>query len=181
MGLATVSRALSPALSTCIRCGTEFIFKLKSPDHELHQVLPTCKDHIACKCSDIIKKGLPSGKRLAKQRILLIPPRQDGMEQKRQQIETEQKRRQVSLAVAKVMLDMIALGLEHVVVFVFDFPSPTASSGKVGNVVIRYLLPPVKNLTKITALKIVQGAFWTQWCVDAWSGKKATGNHWGRF
>ena len=48
------------------------------------------------------------------------------MEKKRQQVEAEQKRCQVSLAMTKVMLDMIALGFEHVVVFVLDFPSPTA-------------------------------------------------------
>lgn len=137
MGLAAVSRALSPARSARIRCGTEFLFKFKPPDHNIHQVVPTGKAHRACKGSEIIKKGWATGKRLASQRILLITPRQDGMEQKRQQIETEQKRRQVSLAVAKVMFDMIAFGLEHVVVFVFDFPPPAACSGKVGNVVSR--------------------------------------------
>jgi hypothetical protein len=45
------------------------------------------------------------------------------MEQKSKQAEIEQKRRQVLLTVSKVMLDMVALGLEHVVVFVFDLPA----------------------------------------------------------
>ena len=40
----------------------------------------------------------------------------------------------------KVVLDMIALGLEHVVVFIFDFPPATARLGKLRNVVIRYVM-----------------------------------------
>ena len=126
--------------STRIRGGIEFIFKLKPPDHEIHQVLPTLKDHIACQRPNIVKKGLPSGKRLAKQRISIITPRQNGMEQKRQQIEAEQEGRQVSLAVTKVMLDMVTLGLEHVVVFVFDLPPATTCSGNLGNVFLAYVM-----------------------------------------
>ena len=57
------------------------------------------------------------------------------MEEKRQQVEPEQKRCQVSLAVPKVMFDMIALGFEHVVVFVRNFPSPTACLGDLRDVV----------------------------------------------
>ena len=44
------------------------------------------------------------------------------MGQKSKQAEVEQKRRQVLLTVSKVMRDMVALGLEHIVVFVFDLP-----------------------------------------------------------
>ncbi len=40
----------------------------------------------------------------------------------------------------KVVLDMIAFGLEHVVVFVFHFPSTTARLPKLGNVVIADLV-----------------------------------------
>ncbi len=39
--------------------------------------------------------------------------------------------------------------------------------------VIEQLLPPVRNLSKITTLEVVQGALRTQWCIDALSKKKA--------
>jgi hypothetical protein len=56
------------------------------------------------------------------------------MEKKRQQIEAEQKRRQGLFAVPQVRLEMIALGREHMVGFVVDFPPPAARLGDVGNV-----------------------------------------------
>ena len=58
-----------------------------------------------------IEKGLASDQRLAKQRIGVITPLQHRMEQKGQQVEAEQKRRQVPLAVTKIVLDMVAFGL----------------------------------------------------------------------
>ena len=86
-GVATVTNESS----TRIRFGIEFIFKLKPSDHEIHQVLPTLKDHITGKRLNIVKEGLTSRKRLAKQRVFVIAPCQDGMEEKCQQIEAEQK------------------------------------------------------------------------------------------
>ena len=85
--------------------------------------MPTLKDHRACQSSDIIEKCLASDQHLAKQGILVIAPLQHRMEKKRQQVEAEQKCRQVFLTVTKAMLDMIALGFEHMVVFVFDLPA----------------------------------------------------------
>lgn len=86
------SKVTNPPL-TRIGLGFELVFKLKPPDHEIHQVLPTLKDHITCERPNIVKKGLAPGKRFAKQGILVITPPQDGMEKKRQQIEAEQKGR----------------------------------------------------------------------------------------
>jgi hypothetical protein len=37
---------------------------------------------------------------------------------------------------------------------------------------IPLLLPPVRNLSKITTLEVVQGALRTQWCIDAFVLKK---------
>jgi hypothetical protein len=34
------------------------------------------------------------------------------------------------------------------------------------------VLPPVRNLSKITTLEVVQGALRTQWCIDAFVLKK---------
>jgi hypothetical protein len=88
--------------------------------------MPTVKNHIARQGANIIEKGLASGQHLAQQRIFVIAPLQDGMEKKRQQIEAEQKRCQVLLAMAKVMLNMIAFGFEHGIVFVLNLPAPAA-------------------------------------------------------
>ena len=47
------------------------------------------------------------------------------MEQKGQQVEAEQKRRQIPLAMTKVVLQVVPLGLEYIVVFMFDLPAST--------------------------------------------------------
>src|SRR5256885_4662075 len=56
------------------------------------------------------------------------------MEQEGQQIEAEHCRREILLAVAEVMFEMVALGLEHVVVFVFNLPPSTPGLGHLGHV-----------------------------------------------
>ena len=56
------------------------------------------------------------------------------MKQEGQQIEAEHRRREILLAVAKVMLKMVALGLEHVVIFVFNLPPSTTGVGHLGHV-----------------------------------------------
>ena len=73
-----------------------------------------------------MEKRLAPGKYTTQQRVLSIAPLQHRMKQKGQQVEAEQKRRQILLAMTKVVLQMIALRLQHIVVFVFDLPaSPT--------------------------------------------------------
>ena len=51
------------------------------------------------------------------------------MEQQGEQVEAEHHRREVLLAMPKVVLYMVALGLEHMVIFVFDLPPPPACLG----------------------------------------------------
>ena len=63
-----------------------------------------------------MEKRLASGKHMTKQGVFVIAPLQYRMEQQGQQVEAEQKRRQVLLAMTKVVLQMVTLGLEHVVV-----------------------------------------------------------------
>ncbi len=70
-----------------------------------------------------MKKRLAPGQYLAQQRVRIIAPLQHRVEQKGQQVEAEHKGCKVLLAMARVVLDMIPLGLEHVVVFVFNFPA----------------------------------------------------------
>jgi hypothetical protein len=57
------------------------------------------------------------------------------MEQKGQEIEAKHKRRQILLAMPKAGLQMVALGLEDVVIFVFDLPASTARLRGVRDVV----------------------------------------------
>src|SRR5215471_21651737 len=57
------------------------------------------------------------------------------MEQKGEKVEAEQKRGEVLLAMAKMVLQMVPFGLEHVVIFVFDLPAPTSCVGYGCNVV----------------------------------------------
>ena len=87
-------------------------------------MLPIVKDHIPPQGLDILEKRLAPRQHATQSGVLIIAPLQDGVEQEGQQIETEQKRREGLLSVTKVVLQMVALGLEHVVVFVFDLPSP---------------------------------------------------------
>jgi hypothetical protein len=51
------------------------------------------------------------------------------MQQERQQMEAKHRRRQILLAVANVMLKMVALGLEYVVIVVFNLPPSTTGLG----------------------------------------------------
>ena len=83
------------------------------------------KDHRACEGPDIVEKGLTSHKRLPQQRLFVITPLHHGMEKQGEQVEAEQKRREILLAMTKMMRDMVALGFDPVVVFVCDLPAPT--------------------------------------------------------
>src|SRR3954470_5952463 len=76
-----------------------------------------------------MEKRLAPGQYTTKHRVPIIAPLQYRMEQKGQQVEAEHKRRQILLAMTKVVLQMRALGLEHVIVFVFDLPAPPTRLG----------------------------------------------------
>ena len=56
--------------------------ELKPPDHEIHQVMPTLKHHITRQGTHILEKGLAPDQDLAQQRILVIAPLQNRMEEK---------------------------------------------------------------------------------------------------
>lgn len=74
---------VTPAIVNLGSARIELGFELKPPEHEIHQVRPTLKHHIARQGTNIIEKGLASHQHLAKQRILAIAPLQDRMEEKR--------------------------------------------------------------------------------------------------
>ncbi len=89
--------------STCIELRFEPGFEIKPPHHTIHQVIPTLKNHGVRQSPNIVEKGLAFGKHMANQGILVITSLQDGLKKKRQQIDAEHTRREVFLAVTKVL------------------------------------------------------------------------------
>src|SRR5919108_1129545 len=120
-------------LSRRIECGPqlegELRFELTPLDHEVHQVMPAFKHHITGQGSYILEKRLASCQYLTQYGIALIAPFQHCMGQESQQIEAEHRRREILLAMAEVMLEMVAFGLEDIVVFVFNLPPSTTGVG----------------------------------------------------
>lgn len=84
-----------------------------------------------------MEKRLAPGKHATQQRVPGIAPLQHRVAQQGQQVEAEHTRREVPLAVTKVVLQMVALGLEHGGVFVCDLPPPTTRLRNVHNGVNR--------------------------------------------
>ena len=76
------------------------------------------------------KKDAPCAEELPDRPITLIDQVKDGVPQEGQQVEGEQQRRQILLPMPEVVFQMVAFGLEDVVVFVFDLPArpPVAKS-----------------------------------------------------
>jgi hypothetical protein len=74
----------------------------------------------------LAEKSLTSCQHPAKQRGLVVAPFQHRMEEQGEEVEAEHHRREVLLAMSKVVLPMGAFGLEYIVVFIVDLPPPTA-------------------------------------------------------
>src|SRR5262245_28085514 len=66
-------------LYICGGARIELGFELKPSDHEIHQVMPTLKHHIARQGAPILEKGLASAQHLAQQCILGLAPLQNRM------------------------------------------------------------------------------------------------------
>lgn len=96
-----------------------------SPDHELQQALPVGKGQVLHQRADVLKEGISARQQGAQGRAALVQELQDGVKQERQDIETQQRLRQVLPTMSKVVFEVVALGLEGIEVFIFDFP-PTA-------------------------------------------------------
>ncbi|MGE3541099.1 MAG: tRNA guanosine transglycosylase [Candidatus Tectimicrobiota bacterium] len=72
---------------------------------------------------DILEKRLAPPQHTTKQHIRRIAPLEYRVEQESQQVEAEQKRCEILLAMAEVLFQMIPLGLEDVIVVVVDLPT----------------------------------------------------------
>jgi hypothetical protein len=78
----------------------------------------------------------------------------NGMDQKSQHIQGCQNISQTLLAMPEVVFQVIALGLQDIVILVFDFPACSSDLGKLGNIgncdlVIGYETVLIQNLTGI--------------------------------
>jgi len=104
--------------------------------HEIEQTLPTGKVHVAQECPDIIEEGLAGWQLGANPLIVLVGKGQESVEEKGQDIHGRKQRGKVLLAMTETMFQMIALGLEGVVVFVLDFPSCPSRGHQGGHILL---------------------------------------------
>lgn len=86
---------------------------------------------------DIVEKRLAPGTHATQQRVPVSAPLPHRVAQPGQQVEAEQNRRAVLLAVPTVVRQLVALGLEPVVVCVGDLPPPPPRVRHVPHVVNR--------------------------------------------
>ena len=82
----------------------------------------------------MIEEGLAGRQPGPHQPVGLIEPAQGGMPQERQEIQAGEDCRQLLLAVTQVVFEMVALGLEGVVVLVLDLPAGPPGSDQAGDV-----------------------------------------------
>lgn len=89
-------------------------------------MLPAVKRDKLKQGSQILEESSPGGCRESNCAVRLIQPLKCGMGEESQQVEGSQKVRQVLFAMGKVMLEMVAVVLEDIVVFVLNFPTGAA-------------------------------------------------------
>lgn len=71
----------------------------------------------------MLKKLAPLAQCLSQQLVFFVHQAHDSVEQKSQQVQTEQQGRQELCSLSEIVFEMIAFGLEDIVVFIFDFPA----------------------------------------------------------
>ena len=81
-----------------------------------------------------MKEGLSTVQDLAQQQLATVKHLSDGMKKVGEQVQRHEKIREVLFPVPKIMLQMVALRLENVVVFVLYLPSAAPIGDHTGNV-----------------------------------------------
>ena len=109
--------------------------------HEIEQGFETLEAEVARQRTKIIKKGLAAGQGGAQHLVFLVNQLLHGVQQEGQQVEGGQQGRQMLLAVAEIVRQMVALGFERVIVFVLDFPARSASFNDLGDIALIDRLP----------------------------------------
>jgi len=102
--------------------------QLQTFDHERHQGLPALEAQVAGQGAQIVEEGLGPQER-AQAMLAGIEQLQQGVKQEGQKIEGRQQGREMLLAVAEVVGQVVALGLDGVGALVLHLPaSETGSS-----------------------------------------------------
>jgi hypothetical protein len=95
--------------------------RLKAFQHEFHQRLPRLEAQVTGQGAGVVEQALSRGQMLAQEPVFVLHPLQHGVDQEGQDDGAGQQGRQVLPAVAEIVLEVIALGLQRVVVLVLDF------------------------------------------------------------
>lgn len=117
-----------------IRCPDRAMEALQ---HEIEPVFPTVETQITGQGPNSVEQALARRPLLAKPTIRIVYPLQYRVSEVRQDDEGRQQGGQMLLAMAVVVFEMIALGFERVVVFVFYFPAAASRRDRLGYVVFR--------------------------------------------
>jgi len=105
--------------------------KIKTLIHEGDQSLPTIKVEIASQRSQVVEEGASDSEFAAYSLIHATAEVQDAMKEKSEDQEGQQDHGKVLFAMAVVVLEVIAVVLEHVKAFVFYLPTATAAGNDV--------------------------------------------------
>src|SRR5512139_3071436 len=97
-------------------------------------MLPLIKRDKLQQSTQVFEESPPGGCRTSDGAVCIVQPFKRGMGEEGQQVEGGQKIGQMLLAVGKVMVEMIAVVLEDIVVFVLDFPTGTACGDGLHNI-----------------------------------------------
>ena len=89
-------------------------------------MLPVIKRDKLKQRTQVLEESPPGRCRASDGTVSIVQPFQRGMSEESQQVEGGQKVGQMLFAVSKVMVEVIAVVLEDIVVFVLDFPTGTA-------------------------------------------------------
>lgn len=99
-------------------------------------IIPRFEIIIAEQSFQILKEGTAPSEGLADGPLLFIDQIQNGVVQKDQQVQRKQERGEMLIAMSEVVFNMIALGLENIIILVFDLPAcaPIAHNGFDGRI-----------------------------------------------
>jgi len=84
--------------------------QLQPCEHEQHQVLPAVEAQVLGQCRDMLKEGIAAGEGGAKKGAALVFELQHRVEQKRRDVQRQQRLRQIPFTVPEVVLEVIPLG-----------------------------------------------------------------------
>ena len=89
---------------------------LEGLEHEVEQMVPGVKRQVLCQGTEVFEEGAPGGQAAADGLVALIEAIEHGMGEKRPERQAGEDGGEMLFAVAVVVLEAVALGLERLVV-----------------------------------------------------------------